>query len=394
MSLSTLITLYTSGECLISSIILGLWCLLWTVAQMAPALVEANLALTPGVIFSNYYLWTFITAGLVDTSFSMGLINILVFIGVAPMLEKSWGRFTFIKFILVVLPLVNFSLLLSMVFFYWMTESAHFLFDAICGFTALNAAFAIALKQKFANQTIIHSVDSIRFKHLPLILFLISFILFLTGNMGGKECPFILFGLFYAWVYLRYFLRDEQTGQTGDLRPDFRFHTLFSVLNNIPPVHHLLIVVENITFTIVNKTGLLDDAIKSSQTLPTTNNQSLHQSSSSSSLNSSAAASVSVSASSFPSSTSSSSIVTTVPATDRPVIPTLSDPTAERRRLLAIKAIDEKLAELAKAETTAPTSLVSNIAADASGAIEITKLPNEDELKKLEASLLPNATAN
>ena len=62
------------------------------------------------------------TAGLYENSFFMGLINICVYVAVAPMLERSWGGYSFIKFIGVVNLCVAVTVWLCMVACYAATE--------------------------------------------------------------------------------------------------------------------------------------------------------------------------------------------------------------------------------------------------------------------------------
>lgn len=63
-----------------------------------------------------------VTAGLYENSFFMGLINILVYVAVAPMLERSWGGYSFLQFICVVNLCVAVTVWLCMVACYAATE--------------------------------------------------------------------------------------------------------------------------------------------------------------------------------------------------------------------------------------------------------------------------------
>lgn len=102
--------------------LLGVLSVLWSLGMLFGPLADALFALTPGLTLSNYYLWTFVTAGLYENSFFMGLVNICVYVAVAPMLERSWGGYSFVKFIAVVNLAVAVTVWLCMVACYAATE--------------------------------------------------------------------------------------------------------------------------------------------------------------------------------------------------------------------------------------------------------------------------------
>jgi hypothetical protein len=266
----------------------------------------------------------------------------------------------------------------------------------VCGFSGINAAFAVALKQRFGDRSCLPSVrylDSIKFRHLPMFLGSVSLVLWLVGSLGGKEAPLIFFGTFFAWAYLRFVMYDIETGVVGDLRPEFSLATFFPDLFGVRP---LVDFAGTVVFQTLFRFGLFGETVKSNATLPTS--ASSHSAHSHSAHSSSASSS----------SSTSSDLYRTV------------DPTAERRRLLAIKAIDDKLAELARQPTSTgmnyPTEGFSAAASAAGGATSAglnhsaspesspvhhastnghalsalhaaVALPSDEELAKLEASL-------
>jgi hypothetical protein len=317
------------------------------------------------------------------------------------MLERTWGGFSFVKFVSITNVCINVSIFFNMIACYAATEYEPCLYRAVCGFSGINAAFAVALKQKFGERSCVPGVrglDLIKFNHLPMVLGWVSLVLWLAGSLGGKEAPLIFFGTFYAWVYLRFFFTDASTGVVGDLRPEFALATFFPDIAQIRPVVEF---VGTVVFTTLRSMGLFAEAIRTNATLPTTN--------------------ISAEGASLLGADSNASL-----ASDpyRAAV----DPTAERRRMLAIRAIDEKLAELARQpqslphfpgdaaaplvstnpldaslpyspETTAAGVGATNAApmsdaeAASSAALVAAALPSEEELAQMEAALGQPATA-
>lgn len=250
----------------------------------------------------------------------------------------------------------------------------------MCGFSGINAAFAVALKQRFGERSCVPGVkvlDAIKFKHLPMVLGWVSLALWFSGSLGGKEAPLIFFGTFYGFVYLRFFNRDAETGVVGDLRPEFGLATFFP---DIGGVRAIVDFAGTVTFQTLLRLGLFADAVKTNASLPT----------------SAETASLMDPAGSHSQHSQHSDLYRTV------------DPTAERRRLLAIKAIDDKLAELARhpSNNSYPDMSISAGASNSHHAQEAARavdthddlasdlaLPSEEELAKMEAALAqPNST--
>ena len=379
--------------------LLGVLCILWILGILFGAHSTSVFALTPGLIFSNYRVWTFFTAGLFETSVSMGAINISVYLLVAPMLERAWGSYSFAKFVAVSNLCSMVAIFFSMVACYAATEFEPCLFNPVCGFSGVNAAFAVALKQKFGEKSVITGVrfvDSLRFKHLPMLLGWLSLLLWITGRLGGKEAPLVFFGTFFSWVYLRFFMWDASTGVVGDLRPEFGAATFFP--DWVPGVRGVVEGVGTVVFQAAWKMGFFAEAVRTNASLPvtqpTTQTEVL-------------GAGLAHGASTLGSASGSD-------------LYRSPDPTSERRRLLAIKAIDDKLAELARqpnnnmmhgyapdmhttpaqSQATLPMAHDSALSpeaaaastspaqlAQASSALVDAALPSEEEMAQMEAAL-------
>jgi hypothetical protein len=215
-----------------------------------------------------------------------------------------------------------------------------------------------------------------------------SLILWLTGRLGGKEAPLIFFGTFFAWLYLRFFMRDGESGVVGDLRPEFSLATFFPDVFGLRP---LVEFAGTVVFQSLFRLGLFAETVKSNASLPTTAETAA--------LN--------------PSQSHANAALAGAPGDLYRTV----DPTAERRRLLAIKAIDDKLAELARQPNnnmmmypdmnlalnagggTQPTNGVDGVSAgsQSNGNGSLTSpvtLPSEEELATMEAALAPTSSTS
>ena len=206
-------------------------CLLLLLGLAAPQYVSGVLGLVPGYTVSNYYLWTFVTAGLLHTSLLIGSVNIAVFVAVSPFLERVWGSRSWLLYLLLVDVCIQVVLFALMISLYAVTESELFLFRSVCGFSGVNAAIAVAMKQRWADQQLVtHSnlalLHSVRYEHLPFIVCSASVLLWLSGWLG-VDVLLVLLGTVISFVYLRFYSVDADTGEVGDLRSDFSFASLF-----------------------------------------------------------------------------------------------------------------------------------------------------------------------
>ena len=292
-------------------------------------------------------------------------MNVLVCFIMCPILERVWGSRSLALFLVSVDVLVMCCIFVGMIVLYAATESEMFLFRAVCGASGLSAGMAVALKQRWPEQPVlpIPGLNRLQCQHLPMVVCAASLVLWAAGWMGGKELPLIFLGTAFSFLLLRFYLKDLDTGVVGDLRPEFAFATLFPDVWGVRGVINLLVT---LPFHVLMRAGAFSDALKGQGQLP------------------------------LPSTSPSTSDATALLVGGGGVLRAV-DPQAERRRILAIKAIDEKLAELAKhanAQSQAqqsqsqpapsqPSDSVSLTVAS-EDAVEAAQLPGEEELERME----------
>ncbi|KAL6711305.1 hypothetical protein ACN47E_005836 [Coniothyrium glycines] len=193
------------------------------------------LTIVPGK--SVIYPWVFALATVVEQNV-LGLLTtgLTVFYG-GRYLERAWGSHDFTKFLLFVAMIPNILAFLLYILGYLMTGKVAALHTTISGGIAIQAGFLVAFKQLVPEHTvaIAKGLVRMRVKHFPAIFLLANTI---SGIILGTETAMFLayFGFLTAWVYLRFFrvspsLSSAATGDgsiiKGDASDTFAFAHFF-----------------------------------------------------------------------------------------------------------------------------------------------------------------------
>ncbi|KAF2497356.1 DUF1751-domain-containing protein [Lophium mytilinum] len=175
------------------------------------------LAIVPGV--SIIYPWVFLLATVVEQNvFGLVITGLTVFYG-GRYLERAWSSTEFTKFILFVAMIPNLLTFLIYVFSFVISKSDAALTTTISGGVALQAAFLVSFKQLVPEHTvaILKGLIRMRVKHFPAIFLLANTI---SGVLFGTETALFLswFGFFTAWIYLRFYRLSPSisSAATGD----------------------------------------------------------------------------------------------------------------------------------------------------------------------------------
>ncbi|PSN61311.1 cytochrome C oxidase subunit I [Corynespora cassiicola Philippines] len=193
------------------------------------------LAVVPGASFM--YPWTFLLATVVEQNL-LGLITtgLTIFYG-GRYLERAWGSTEFTKFILFVSMIPNLLSFLLYVFAFVLTKNDFALTTTVSGGIAIQAGFLVSFKQLVPEHTvaIAKGLVRMRVKHFPAIFLLANTI---SGIALGTETAMFLawFGFMTAWVYLRFYrvspsMSSAATGDgsviKGDASDTFAFAHFF-----------------------------------------------------------------------------------------------------------------------------------------------------------------------
>ncbi|KAJ5454638.1 uncharacterized protein N7458_005594 [Penicillium daleae] len=192
------------------------------------------LTLVPSLFY--YYPWTLLTATFVEQNiFTVSLNAATIFYG-GKYLERAWGSREFSKFIIAVALIPNVVIVPFYLIWGALGGSSSRALTQICGGVAIQASFLVAFKQLVPEHTvaIFKGLVKMRVKHFPaLFLFLNT----LSGIIIGTDTAAVLawLGLLSSWTYLRFYKRQpDLTGTStnglgikGDASETFAFACLF-----------------------------------------------------------------------------------------------------------------------------------------------------------------------
>ena len=214
------------------------------------------LTLVPSRFF--YYPWTLATATFVEQNIFTVLLNAATVFYGGKYLERAWGSREFSKFVAAVTLIPN--VLIVPFYLIWgaapgqdnrgyglplpeacVLFSTHpfFFFSSltqICGGVAIQASFLVAFKQLVPEHTvaIFKGLVKMRVKHFPALFLLLNT---LSGIILGTDTASVLawLGLLTSWTYLRFYKQQpDLTGTStnglgikGDASETFAFACLF-----------------------------------------------------------------------------------------------------------------------------------------------------------------------
>nr|AAS46739.1 hypothetical protein PDUPA2 [Pleurotus djamor] len=293
------------------------------------------LTLIPGLSF--LYPWTLFTSAFVETNVFEFIATIIFVPPSLRYLERLWGSIETIKFIVVT---VTFSNIIAFGFnwieFIATRNADMFLYGMqYRGQMSLQIGIMVAFTQLIPeHQVQVMGVLKTRVKSLPMAYLGLSTVLCFVGF----QCPWIIiqFGWFVGWVYLRFYKKNTSDVVGGMVTYGDRSET-FSLLSWFPPfAHYPISLLGNTVYSLANRLHLI----------PTTQGDV------------------------------ESGIYTQVPGSARAE--------AERRRAMALKALDQRLANSASpapspnpgAGRSSPPPLVR----EASGSKTSDKAPAEVDL--------------
>ncbi|KAJ5086903.1 hypothetical protein NUU61_008210 [Penicillium alfredii] len=184
-----------------------------------------------------YYPWTLFSATFVEQNIFTVLLNgATIFYG-GKYLERAWGSREFIQFIAVIAVIPN--IVIIPIYLIWGAVEGSFIrghLTQICGGISIQASFLVAFKQLVPEHTValFKGLVKMRVKHFPALFLLLNTI---SGVVFGTDTAAVLswLGLLTSWTYLRFFKRQpDLTGTSnsglgikGDASETFAFACLF-----------------------------------------------------------------------------------------------------------------------------------------------------------------------
>ncbi|KAJ9651153.1 hypothetical protein H2198_009554 [Neophaeococcomyces mojaviensis] len=284
---------------------------------------------------SIYNPWTILTSTFVEQNIVNFLVNTTAVYLSGRYLERAWGSKDFSLVVLIAAVIPNLLVIPTYVLWGILMRNTTRADTPITGAITLQAAFLVAFKQLVPEHTVslYKGLVKIRVKHFPAIFLLLNTI---AGVVFGTDTALLLawYGLITTWIYLRFFKHQPELAGTGtgearirgDASETFAFATFFPNVMQ-PPIAAVCDQVYILFCNLKVIEPFSDEAIASGNDqaaargeggLPTLMNQT------------------------------------------RGARPMSKREEAERRRALALKALDERLnAASNSANIAAPSSLAS-----------------------------------
>ncbi|KAG0051335.1 hypothetical protein BGZ90_006830 [Linnemannia elongata] len=189
---------------------------------------EANflplVALVP--VSAPFRFWTFATASFFERNIILYAINTFILLGCGKYLERAWGSRELFKYLSITSVGTMLGIYFTCLFEYIVRSNDALLYDTQAyGLTGVIAGFLIGFKQLVPEHLVtVGGVFSIRVKSLPLLFTILMFLgAFVTHTQ--IELLMAIYGLFISWIYTRFL--KVQDGIRGDRSETFSFASFF-----------------------------------------------------------------------------------------------------------------------------------------------------------------------
>uniref|UniRef100_A0A3B3Z865 Uncharacterized protein n=1 Tax=Periophthalmus magnuspinnatus TaxID=409849 RepID=A0A3B3Z865_9GOBI len=185
------------------------------------------LGITPGYLFPpNFWVWTLVTHGVVEQHIWGMVANVGTVMTCGRLLEPLWGALELLIFFAVVNVAAGLLAGLSYLLTYVATFDLDFLFAVrVHGATGFLGGVLVALKQTMGDTTVLR-VPQVRLKAAPALVLLLLSLLRLSGLLDtAAPLAAYTYGALSGWVYLRFYQRHSRG--RGDMSDHFAFASFF-----------------------------------------------------------------------------------------------------------------------------------------------------------------------
>ncbi|KAK4166099.1 eukaryotic integral membrane protein-domain-containing protein [Cladorrhinum sp. PSN259] len=174
---------------------------------------------------SLVYPWTFVTTTLVESNiFTLSIACFTLYHG-GRYLERAWSGREFAKFLLVTSLVPNALCFGTFIFFFALTRNERWTLTSIAGTIPLQISFLVAFSQLVPAHTVtlFRGLLSLRVPRAPLLYIGLVTLLCLTPMLTSASFLLAVYGFVVSWTYLRFYkavFPDLDTSQTNNLRGD------------------------------------------------------------------------------------------------------------------------------------------------------------------------------
>jgi len=202
----------------------------------------------PGLFFPpKFRIWTFATHSFMETHWWHALVDIIIINLYGKLLEPLWGTIEMINFYLLVNTVAGIATSFIYVLLYGLTFDPTFLFEIrIHGLPGYIAAFSVAVKQIMPDHVLLNlPLGKIRNRHVPILVLILAIIVNIFGGVSGTYPWLFGMGLLTSWTYLRFYQKHNNK-TTGDSADHFMFASFFP-----EPISPVVAVVANTIFSLL-----------------------------------------------------------------------------------------------------------------------------------------------
>ncbi|XP_067855148.1 transmembrane protein 115 [Heptranchias perlo] len=215
-----------------------------------------GLGVTPGYLFPpNFWVWTLLTHAVVESHVWGVCVSVGAVVLAGRLLEPLWGALELLVFFTLtsvsVGVLGGFSYLLT----YVATFNLDYLFTVrIHGMSGFVGGVLVALKQTMGD-TVVLKVPQVRMKDVPMMVLAIIGVLRLTALLSSSVLASYGYGVLSSWVYLRFYQKHSRG--RGDMSDHFAFATFFPEI-----LQPLVSVVANVIYSVLVKIKICKKTVK------------------------------------------------------------------------------------------------------------------------------------
>ncbi|EQL01425.1 hypothetical protein G6O67_002661 [Ophiocordyceps sinensis] len=185
---------------------------------------------------SLVYPWTLLTTTLVEGNvFTLAIAGVTLYHG-GRYLERAWSSAELAKFLVLVSLVPNLLTFCVMLLFFTLTRNESWTMATISGTVSLQVSFLVAFSQLVPAHTVtlFRGILSLRVPRFPLLYIGIVSLLSLTPLLSRAAFWLALFGFLTSWTYLRFYksvFPDLDSSQPaslcGDASETFAFAEFF-----------------------------------------------------------------------------------------------------------------------------------------------------------------------
>lgn len=186
------------------------------------------LSVTPGYILpSEFWIWTAFTFCFIELHFYEVLVDVITVGLCGKMLEPLWGQMEMFKFFAITNLGVAICTTFYYLFVYMCTKNAEILFDVhIHGLAGYVAGICVAVRQIMPDHLIFKTrYGRLTNRNVPLTVLTFSLVAWLVNILEGTYPAMYCSGIIVSWVYLRFY--QWHPNGHGDSSESFTFASFF-----------------------------------------------------------------------------------------------------------------------------------------------------------------------